>query len=284
MEKFYTVYIHTNKNNGKVYIGITSQKIYNRWKNGFGYTQNLRFWRAIKKYGWDNFEHVILYKGLNENEAKQKEIELIKKYDSTNPKCGYNNSKGGDIFSDIARLKLSIANSGRNNGMYGKTHSEEYKKKVSDRFKGKKLSPEQIKKISIANKGKKRTEQTRQKLKESHIGHKPSPETLLKMSEVHSGEKNHFYRKTHSNEVKEKLRILNTGENSHVAKQVICLTTGEVFVSISQAASKYGISGCSIGANCRKDKYKSAGKLPDGTKLIWMYYEDYIAQQNNQAS
>ena len=37
MEKTWTVYMHTNKINNKVYVGITSQKVQNRWNNGKGY-------------------------------------------------------------------------------------------------------------------------------------------------------------------------------------------------------------------------------------------------------
>ena len=35
--KKYTIYIHKNKINGKVYIGQTSQKPEKRWDNGRGY-------------------------------------------------------------------------------------------------------------------------------------------------------------------------------------------------------------------------------------------------------
>lgn len=56
-------------------------------------------------------------------------------------------------------------------------------------------------------------------------------------------------------------------------KQVICLTTREIFDSIKQAKIKYNITSNSV---CCKGKQKSAGKLPDGTKLVWMYYDEYI--------
>lgn len=58
--KNYCVYKHTSPSN-KVYIGITSQEPERRWKNGNGYKKNLYFTKAIKKYGWDNFAHEILW-------------------------------------------------------------------------------------------------------------------------------------------------------------------------------------------------------------------------------
>lgn len=92
----YTVYKHTNKINGKVYIGITKRSVDARWgKKGIHYMHQA-FGRAIRKYGWDNFTHEILYTGLTEIDAKTKEVELIKLYDSRNPLNGYNVTSGGD--------------------------------------------------------------------------------------------------------------------------------------------------------------------------------------------
>lgn len=51
----YTVYKHTNKINGKVYIGITSQNVKRRWQNGAGY-YGTYFYNAIKKI-WLEFVH-----------------------------------------------------------------------------------------------------------------------------------------------------------------------------------------------------------------------------------
>ena len=68
----YVIYCHKNKINSKCYIGITQQKPKRRWQNGVGYkTQN--FYRAIEKYGWNNFEHIILEEGLSLEEATKKE-------------------------------------------------------------------------------------------------------------------------------------------------------------------------------------------------------------------
>lgn len=91
----WTVYKHTSPS-GKVYIGITSRKPEIRWANGKGYGVNTYIRKAIDKYGWDNIDHKILFTGLTEKEAKQKEIELIDQYHSFDPNFGYNLALGGE--------------------------------------------------------------------------------------------------------------------------------------------------------------------------------------------
>ena len=121
--KKYTVYIHKNKVNNKVYVGITCQKTNYRWGAGSGYRQQPKFYNAIKKYGWDNFEHIILFENLSFEEAKQKEIEIISKYNAFTKKYGYNATKGGD-------------------GSNGVPCSEEKKQKISKANKGHKFNEE----------------------------------------------------------------------------------------------------------------------------------------------
>jgi hypothetical protein len=106
----YIVYIHTNKLNGKMYVGITSKSPKIRWGNGKRYREDGYFGRAIKKYGWINFDHEIIATKLTEKEAKNFEIVLINKLNTTNPTYGYNISKGGDGTLGIKRPKLSIRN------------------------------------------------------------------------------------------------------------------------------------------------------------------------------
>ena len=55
----YCVYRHTSPS-GKVYIGQTCLKPEYRWRNGKGYKTQILFYRAIKKYGWDNISHQII--------------------------------------------------------------------------------------------------------------------------------------------------------------------------------------------------------------------------------
>ena len=92
----YTVYCHENKSNGKLYFGITKCSTRKRWSNGKGYDGQPVIHRAIEKYGWDGFEHIILYTGLSEAEAKQMEIDLIREFNTQDHRYGYNITAGGD--------------------------------------------------------------------------------------------------------------------------------------------------------------------------------------------
>ena len=154
--------MHTSPNN-KRYIGITSQKPERRWrKNGDGYKDHIYFWRAIQKYGWDNFKHDILFVDLTKEEAEQKEIELISHYNSNDINFGYNMSIGGESgskgykYSDEQKKYMSEIHKGEKNGMYGKHHNEETIEKNRVAHLKENLSEDTLYKMSIAKKGKKR--------------------------------------------------------------------------------------------------------------------------------
>ena len=212
METKYYVYKHTNKVNGKVYIGITCQKPKQRWSNGKGYRENNHFWCSIKKYGWNKgFDHEILYSGLSQRQAEVMEVSLIAYYDSTNQNKGYNISLGGGLQSEETRQKISEATKGEKNPMYGKTHTEE----------------------------------TRQKLRESHKGKHQSKETRQKISESRKG-------KHHSEETRQKISDNKKGRKNPKFKPIICITTGRCFNTLKEAADYCNIkSKSNIGSCCR---------------------------------
>lgn len=80
----------------KKYFGITCQGYKKRWgKGGINYKGQLVY-NAIEQYGWCNIKHYILFKDLTREEAEQKEIELIARYNTTDRRYGYNVSAGGD--------------------------------------------------------------------------------------------------------------------------------------------------------------------------------------------
>lgn len=101
MANNYKIYMHKNKVNEKVYIGQTKQSLKSRWENGYGYRECPKFWNAIQKYGWDNFEHILIEDNLTLEEANKKEQYYIQKYDSVNN--GYNISIGGGSHYGLGR-------------------------------------------------------------------------------------------------------------------------------------------------------------------------------------
>ena len=134
----YTVYQHKNKINGKNYFGITSRKPEERWgHNGCKYKTSPHFYSAIQKYGWDNFEHNILFTNLSKEQACEKEQELIKYYNSIDREYGNNSTSGGEFFVMNKETKEKISNTmmGNKNGL-GHACSEEKKRKISEAQKG----------------------------------------------------------------------------------------------------------------------------------------------------
>lgn len=104
------VYMHKNKINGKVYIGRTNN-IQKRWANGSTYKGSVLFYKALQKYGWDGFEHIILEDNLSFEESQKKEQEYIALYRSAERKFGYNLTFGGEgtRVNDEVKHKLSAS-------------------------------------------------------------------------------------------------------------------------------------------------------------------------------
>lgn len=122
MSIIYSIYRCTNTTNGKVYIGFTkdlSKRIQGHKSNCK--KENIKFYNAIIKYGWNNFIWETIYQSKDKvHTLNTMEPFFIKEYDSTN--IGYNICNGGN---------MGPIYSGEKNGMFGKTHSIEARQKMS---------------------------------------------------------------------------------------------------------------------------------------------------------
>lgn len=140
----FTIYMHRNKINGKVYIGQTIQEPKKRWKNGKAYKSCFAFNNAIEKYGWNNFDHIILEQGeMTYDVANQKEQYYINKYNSINPKFGYNIVAGGSNGISPNAEPAAI--------QWMKDHSEFGLARAQDMLKWQKEHPEEALKMRQAN-------------------------------------------------------------------------------------------------------------------------------------
>lgn len=155
------VYITTNLVNGKQYIGRCKSEIFLGTKYlGSG----LALKEAIQKYGTENFKVEILDTAESDNELNEKEEYYIDYYDAVKSSQYYNLRRGGSrgpggpmfkshkhsletrkkmseqrqgclngtyghhwTLSDESKALHSRLSSGKNNGMYGKKHTEESK-------------------------------------------------------------------------------------------------------------------------------------------------------------
>jgi group I intron endonuclease len=142
---FYKVYKYTSPSN-KVYIGQTKRPLNKRscGSSGKGYKHCSRFYDAIQKYGFENFQIEILKDNLDKESADFWEEYYINEYKSNDEKYGYNIASGGKnvTISESARKKKS-ENMKINNPMYDPQTSE----KVKEKLKGRKLSKEIVENI-----------------------------------------------------------------------------------------------------------------------------------------
>lgn len=189
------IYITTNLVNGKQYIG--QHKILNNSKDDSYLGSGKLLKMAITNYGKENFQREILEYAVNQDELNELEMYYIWLANATQDENFYNIHIGGaagDTMSgwDDDRRKqfsdtMSKATKGEANGMYGKKHSEESCRKMSETRKRNYSDP-------------------------SHYLH--SEEFRAKMSEVTKGESNGMHGRKHSDESKRKMSESQKGKTA----------------------------------------------------------------------
>lgn len=275
------IYKIENLINGNVYIG-QSRDIERRIKchksklaNNKHYNEHLQ--SAVNKYGIDNFSFDII-ETCGISELDQKEIDYIKKYDSY--KNGYNRTAGGGgiygfCFSDetIQKLKASHHDvSGFRNPMYGKKMidvmgEEKYMEYVARTHDARSEAGRKRRGWHMSEVGRRHASEARKKYLSTNpdlTGHIPSEEKRAKISV--SNKKRH----------KENPELYYT-------KHVVLLNTGEVFKSIREAASKYGVNEEGL-SNCVNKKAYSCGKAPCGEKLVWVSEDEFSNMTRDDVS
>lgn len=241
MEKKYNfVYKTTHKESGKYYIGVHSTDNMDDGYLGSG----TRIKRSVKKYGKDSFER-----------------EIIKYFDKNVDAYSYEKKLVTlDTLKDTLCMNMDTGGRGRQPGY---KMSEESRRKVGDASRGRVLSKEARDKISKVHKGKSKSKETRARMSNSQKGEKNHRygKGYLQNGENNpmygkgylvsgerngmygmSGERNPFFGKTHSKEIKDKLR-------KKFGTKVIF--EGKKYDSIRDAHGKTGVSRYIIKKNCK---------------------------------
>lgn len=234
------VYKHTTPS-GKVYVGI-AKDVKHRWRgNGSGYKGSTRISNAIKKYGWDNIKHEILFSNLTKEDACQKEIDLIKQFNSTNPAFGYNLLSGGQC------------------GL----HSKETKEKIQKSNMGHSVSGTVRKRLSavrsvpiICLDTNKVYASAKIAAKELNICYSSICKVCNGMAQFAGGLRFAKLKDYKNNEMP---KFQNSCNHE---KRIVCVTTGETFDSETEAAKKYGVTSQAISHAC-------SGKVKTCCGMVW---------------
>lgn len=239
----YYIYMTTNLVNNKKYIGQHKGSITDKYLgSGTALT------KAIQKYGKHNFKKEILCKCSSQEEADAKEKEYIEFYDAVNNKQFYNLAEGGTggdgwracqryFQAHPEKAKEVYKRNGERLQLWVKTHPQEYRERALSSFlaasrEWRETHPLQVKEHMH------KVQQAKEKWQKEH------PEEHQKQIE--------------------KWRKAGSEANS---QKVLCLTTGEIFPSQSEAARHYNIPQGNISKCLRKERY-SAGRHPEtGEKL-----------------
>ena len=128
-----------------------------------------------------NDKIILLKKNMSENDAYRHEVYMISILGRKNKKTGIleNKTDGGDspprFFSHTEETKQKMKN---------RKHSEETKKKISDKNKGRIFTEDAKVHLSNLYKGRKLSDETKRKMSEAAKGKTKSEETKKRMSEA----------------------------------------------------------------------------------------------------
>ncbi|MDD4389685.1 MAG: NUMOD3 domain-containing DNA-binding protein [Eubacteriales bacterium] len=193
------IYKITNPVNNKCYIGQTTNTPKERWycyKN-LNCKDQPKLYNALKKYGSDTF----VYEIFDDTASDQEELDFLEEsymlcFNSR--ENGYNIKEGGsrgkhspetckkksEALKEWYRIHGTEMKKGKNNPMYGKTHTEKVIELSRKRNTGKKLSQKHYLALLSSHTGTHHSEETKQKIKLANIGKKHTEETKLKISQT----------------------------------------------------------------------------------------------------
>ena len=192
---FHFIYKTTNIVNGKFYFGRHSTENIEDGYFGSG------VWvRRSKK---ENLKREIICFCSSEKELLEKECEFLIEWVGASRCMNMNKSSVGFSCGELnpnkreeSKPRLRERMIGENNPMWGKKHSEEVLKKISEATK--------MNNIKRKEEGWIFPDGARQKIRESRLGKKATEETKLKLSESRKGKRPNLGKK-HSEETKQRI-------------------------------------------------------------------------------
>ena len=263
------VYITTNHVNGKQYIGQRKYDKQGKWKEYLG--SGVVLSKAIKKYGLENFSKEIIENCKTKEELNAREKFWINYFNAVNSDNFYNIAKGGDGGNTLAG--------------YTEQQLEEHSKILSNALKGvinQGINNPKSKRVICLNNMKifDTTVEAGKYANVCDVTIQDCCNGKIHTAGIDPITKERLQWEYYYPNKEYELKIIQKKNNHPNIKKVICYTTNEIFDSTKAASKKYNISESGI-CDCCNFKYSSYGKLEDGTRLQWFYYDYYISDEFN---
>lgn len=259
----------TNTDNGKVYIGASTNLRDRRQQHDY----DLRHGRhSNKEMQADHDENPDAFRFdviefCDPENLTELERKYIAEYDSMNPNYGYNRESGGNKGKTVSDETKKIWSEHRSNGgagMFGKHHTEETKKKMSENRRGIRISDEAIRRMAETKRGKKMSLEARMKMSAARKGRKATSKQCEALARARAN-------RVFNEESRKKMSLARIGkyrgEENKYHKDIICIETGELFHGVNEAGRKMGISATHISAACKGKRNVAGG-------LHWRYAND----------
>lgn len=255
------IYITTNHINGKRYIGQRKYDKQGKWKDYLGSGVHLK--RAIDKYGRNNFSKEIIEECESKDKLDEREKYWISYYNAVDSDDFYNIATGGDggntisgydeyqkhILSEkLSKIRKGKLNLGSSNGSSRKVICLNTMKVYSSIIEASQLTG----------------------INKDRIQQCCSEKSRTKTAGYINGKRGiwEYYDKNETYKYVEFKREYKTPYFP-----LYCITTKEKFDNAEIASKKYNVSSSSI-RGCCNNKLLSAGKLSDGTPLVWCNLND----------
>lgn len=270
LEVYGIIYKITNLINGEIYIGQTIQGFNRRYhykgkgiERVYNYHKNLKnchrlyndhLLNSIEKYGLKCFQiNQTLDIAFTQDELNIKEKLWITYYDSY--KNGYNRNLGGDnsLLSDVTKCKISKAHIGK----LTKGDSPHARKVICVSLN------KMFDCVTDASIFANRTTSDISKCCNGGIQYSGVYKKIPLVWQYYDD------------------YLINPKSSKVELGLVVCLNTEQIFNSQKEAGDFYNMDYYTIG-RCCNGLIKSAGKLENGTKLVWVYYNEYINMSNEE--
>ena len=278
-QPFGWIYLATNTTNGKVYVGKVEfpRTINDRWKEHLKEGRKLKRLRqrnpnkkvwdthlnnAIAKYKETVWNLKKIDDAYSNEELNEKETFWIKKYDSLNPKKGYNMTEGGDGGKLREEVKEKIRNSVIKKYKEDPTYRKKVGKASQERMKNPKYKAKILRHLNAGLEKKRKDPEFREKmsrfLRERHLKNGRNPEYIRKQKEAHEFQRKRIV------EVKQFLIDIKEGKESRQLEKDYKISRPTINKNIREILIKYGIK------NYKEAKYflrdKNINKLLGGIR------------------